>query len=107
MAWTTLCDESELPTGRGLYAEVDGFQLGVYRDDGQVYVLDATCPHAGANLSGGAIREGCIVCPRHGWAFELRTGNLRGGTGAAVRTYPTRRVPRDDRVLIQADLPIY
>ena len=41
--------------------------------DGNVGVLDATCPHLGANLAhGGTVRDNCVVCPYHHWSFDQR-----------------------------------
>lgn len=108
MPWTTLCELSELTEGRGKYVEIGGFQLGVFLDQGAVYVTDNTCPHAGGNLSQGWIDEGCIVCPWHLWPFHLTNGQLRGSPGVAIETYRTRIVePQGRSKLVQAELPIF
>ncbi|MFW6067449.1 MAG: Rieske 2Fe-2S domain-containing protein [Myxococcota bacterium] len=36
---------------------------------GRIGVLDAHCPHLGANLAGGEVKGECIECPFHGWTF--------------------------------------
>jgi UDP-MurNAc hydroxylase len=46
----------------------------VHDDNGQAYEIQRYCPHAMADLSQGEIRDGCIVCPGHGWAFRLSDG---------------------------------
>ncbi len=47
--------------------------------DGKAYVVDAYCPHLGANLAvGGRVVGGCIECPFHGWQF-------RGADGKCVK----------------------
>jgi phenylpropionate dioxygenase-like ring-hydroxylating dioxygenase large terminal subunit len=40
-------------------------------DDGDVLVAADTCPHRGARLSLGAVDEGRLVCPYHGWSFDF------------------------------------
>jgi nitrite reductase/ring-hydroxylating ferredoxin subunit len=42
--------------------------------DGDICVTDNTCPHWGGPLGQGKIRDGMLVCPWHGWTFDLRTG---------------------------------
>lgn len=43
----------------------------------QVYVLDAYCPHMGANLGiGGVVNGECIKCPFHHWNFDGKDGSL-------------------------------
>lgn len=108
MSWVTLCELQELSEGSGKYVEIDGFKLAVFLDQGEPRVIDDTCPHAGASLSGGPVRDGCAVCPWHAWAFELKTGELRGAPGVAISTYRTRiATPVGRPPMLQADLPIY
>jgi nitrite reductase (NADH) small subunit len=108
MAWASLCEIDELQEGRGKYVEIDGFQLAVFLWEGQVYVIDNYCPHAGGNLAGGFVKDGCAVCPWHFWAFRLDTGQLRDSSAVMVSTYKTRLLERSEKpVLVQADLPMY
>ena len=109
MAWTSLCELGELEEGRGKYVEIGGFQLAVFlRAGGVVNVIDNYCPHAGGNLAGGYVEDGCAVCPWHHWAFHLENGQLRGAPGVAITTYKSRTLtPSHGRPpLVQADLPI-
>src|SRR3989449_8787432 len=107
MSWTTLCDISDLEENKGKYVEIDGFQLAVFLSAGSVYVMDNYCPHAGGNLAGGIVEDGCAVCPWHFWSFRLENGQLRDAPGVVVRTYVTRLLHENGRKLVQADLPIY
>jgi nitrite reductase (NADH) small subunit/3-phenylpropionate/trans-cinnamate dioxygenase ferredoxin subunit len=108
MSWTSLCELGELTEGQGKFVQIDGFGLAVFMHPGQVYVLDNTCPHAGHGLSGGAIENGCAVCPWHGWSFRLGDGQMPDLPGIAVRTYKTRLLSRQDQpTLVQAKLPIF
>ena len=56
-------------------------------EDEQGYGLfDSTCPHRGANLAyGGALKDGCVVCPFHGRKIVLGESNRP----LKVRSYPT------------------
>lgn len=108
MGWTSLCDIDELEEGRGKYVEIGGFQLAVFLNQGRAYVIDNTCPHAGGNLSGGEIEDGCVLCPWHYWAFRLDNGQLRDMPGVVITTYSTRLYEREGKPsVVQADLPIF
>ena len=107
MAWTSLCELNELKPGEGKYVEIDGFQLAVFLSEGKVSVLDNTCPHAGGNLAGGFVEEGCAVCPWHYWAFKLDDGQLRDMPGCNVTTYKTRLLDHDGKQFVQAELPTF
>lgn len=53
-----------------------GEQVAVFRGrDGKAHVVDAYCPHLGANLAvGGRVVGNCIECPFHGWQFNGEDG---------------------------------
>ena len=107
MAWISLCDLDELTEGIARRVDIDGFGLAVYLHQSKVFVLDSTCPHAGHDISGGGVEEGCAVCPYHGWNFRLTDGQMPGSLGISIRTCPCRLFPRDGRpTLVQADLPM-
>ena len=62
--------------------------------DGRMCVAEAVCPHMGADLSpagGGAVRNGCLVCPFHGFEFDA--------TGQCVAT-PHAPAPRTARLRV-------
>ncbi len=52
-----------------------GEEIVVWCDDeGNICVAEAVCPHLGADLgpeSGGQVRNGCLVCPFHGFEFDV------------------------------------
>ena len=106
MQWISICERAGLREGEGKYVEVEGFCLAVFLHEGTVRVLDNACPHAGANLAGGYISEGCVVCPKHGWPFRLDNGQLRDTPGVNVDTYPVRLLEQEDGpAMIQVQLP--
>ena len=51
--------------------QVFGTKLVVYRgkEDGEVHILDAYCPHMGGDLSGGEVCGNSVVCPFHKWSW--------------------------------------
>ncbi len=109
MPWTSLCEWAELQDKQGKYVEIGGFQLAVFKTGEEIHVIDNTCPHAGGNLAGGFIEDGCAVCPWHYWAFKLDTGELRDMPGVSIATYKTRLLDQEEGKprLVQADLPIF
>lgn len=52
-----------------------GRVLGVFRaDDGTFVVREARCKHQGADLGAGRLVGTRVTCPRHGWDYDLATG---------------------------------
>lgn len=63
--------------GRGLVSFLD--------TAGELHVLDEACPHRGASLACGAVRDRAIVCPYHGRAFGAHSSPDRAYDYAALQ----------------------
>ena len=78
-----------------------GMEIVAWCDGGgRLCVAEAVCPHMGANLGpggGGAVREGCLVCPFHGFRFDatgqcVATPHAPAPKAAKLRVFETREV---------------
>lgn len=49
--------------------------LCVANVEGSYMAVDNVCPHRGGPLGQGIVEGNKIVCPWHGWEFELASGN--------------------------------
>lgn len=67
--------------------------------DGDLVAHAAVCPHWLGPLDATPVVEGCIRCPWHGYAFEVRTGRSADGRGLALAPAP-KVVVRDGKVLL-------
>lgn len=79
----------QIPRGEGRAFEIDGRRIAVFHTrSGEVYAVDAVCPHRGGPLADGLLGGTVVVCPLHGWKFELTTGATPNGS-CAVQPYAT------------------
>ncbi len=95
-----LVEELPEPDGPPLRVTVMGEALVAFRDTkGQVGLLDARCPHRGADLFFGRNEECGLRCVYHGWKFDVRgkamdLPNIPAGARhhqtIAAKAYPTR-----------------
>jgi len=69
--WFRLAYSHQVRRGEILRTAALGQELVVFRgDDGKVAVLDAFCPHLGADLAaGGRVVGNHVQCPFHAWEF--------------------------------------
>ena len=60
----------------------------VTRVDGELVACPGVCPHEDVSLADGELAGETIVCPGHGYRFDLRTGQCRHDAGLELRRYP-------------------
>ncbi len=76
--WLPVCliEEVSEPDGAPVRARVLGESLVVFRDtEGQVGVLEESCPHRRVSLVYGRNEEGGLRCLYHGWKMDVK-GNV-------------------------------
>jgi ferredoxin-nitrite reductase len=74
----------EIAEGVGKLVRLKGDEMAVFKSNGKLYGVQNICPHEGGQLCNGWIDRGEVVCPLHGYKFDLKTG--------ACSTDPTLRV---------------
>lgn len=65
---------SEIAPGTTKRIVADTFELMLCNVDGTIYAIEDVCTHDGGPLDQGDLEGNCIVCPRHGATFDVRTG---------------------------------
>jgi nitrite reductase (NADH) small subunit len=86
-----------IPFGEGRMFEVGDTTIAVFRvRGGQVYATEPWCPHRGGPLADGIVASGKVVCPLHGYMFELETGNPVHHECRKLRTFPVRLNDADE-----------
>ena len=96
---TSLCAFDELIDGEARRFDVERHRLCVVRIGQDVYVIGDTCSHADVSLSGGEVEDCAIECPKHGSAFDLRTG-------AALSLPAVRPVPTYEASVVDGDVRV-
>jgi nitrite reductase (NADH) small subunit len=83
----------EIPVGEGRTFSIGGEQIAVFRlRDGSLRAVDAVCPHKGGPLADGLADDRVVVCPLHGYTFDMCTGIEAGGADMSVRSYAVSTV---------------
>ncbi len=86
VGWHSLAPLNELVEGKLERRTVAEMPLLVFRQGEVVHVLSDVCSHLSGPLHEGELEErgeACVVCPWHGSAFSLRSGEVLGGPATA------------------------
>lgn len=72
--WHRVAAIADLPARGVRRLACDGRELFVSCRDLEFQVLDSRCPHQATNIPELALQGDRLVCPRHGWVFDLASG---------------------------------
>ncbi len=81
----------ELAVGQATLVEAGDRRVVLSRVGEHVYACADECAHQGGPLSEGRLTGTRLVCPWHGWMYDVRTGAcLMPARGGPVPVYPAR-----------------
>ena len=79
-------DVADLSPGKPALVTLDDRDVAVIRRGDEILAIGNECPHQGGSLCDGWVEGDSVICPLHGWEFDLRSG--------ACMTVPGESVPR-------------
>jgi nitrite reductase/ring-hydroxylating ferredoxin subunit len=120
MTEVPICSSEEVREAEGVLATVDGIEVGVFRVRGQLVAYENRCRHQGGPVCTGAVlgkleavlgpgrtiveerfseSELHLVCPWHGWEYDLATGECAVDRKLRLRSFPVSE--RDGSVYVR------
>lgn len=85
-------DIKSIPLSKGKKVEIGHRSIALFKSKKKIYAIQNKCPHQGADLANGHIKDGKVVCPLHGWTYHLDTGVFVGNENTRIRTYEVKVV---------------
>ena len=102
-----VCKVEEVEHGEGKVVKVKGVEVGIFNIDGEFYALLNSCCHQRGPVCTGDIRKRVggdvpplgnlpevyftedyvVICPWHGWAYDIKTGEHAGDPDIRIPTY--------------------
>lgn len=91
----------DLAPGTARHIKIGRSDIAVVRVDDEIYALSNVCRHAFAPLSEGYLDGHVLICPWHGWRYDVRDGST-DHPNADVKTFPA--TVRDGIVFVTVPL---
>ena len=90
--YNLICNVNELEERTGKRFLVNDIEIAVFKVKDEIFALNNICPHQQSHLIyDGFIEEDFVVCPAHGWKFNLRTGKKDSGSNG-LDSYPVKLI---------------
>jgi nitrite reductase (NADH) small subunit len=91
MSFVRVARTSDIPVGKGRLVESSDIPVAVFNaGQGRFYAVSAQCPHEDGPLADGWLEGDAVVCPWHGFDFDVATGACRASDGLSIAVYRTR-----------------
>jgi nitrite reductase/ring-hydroxylating ferredoxin subunit len=91
MPFVKVAEISEVPEGRGTLIDWRGQTIALFNaGGGRIHATSPLCPHEDGPLGDGWLEGGAVVCPWHGFDFDLATGECRVDRDLAISIYRAR-----------------
>jgi nitrite reductase/ring-hydroxylating ferredoxin subunit len=90
----------ELRSRLPLVIELSGHSFRIVETEGAFIAHSTECPHLFGPLGDCAIEDGKIVCPWHGYAFDLRSGRSTEGRPLRLRPAPKIEIDSAQRFVV-------
>ena len=80
---------ADIAPGKGTTLEAgDGLTVAIFLVDGKYHAMDDKCPHKKKSLAGGIVDRNEVVCPAHGFRFNIETGFCKYARQLRARIFP-------------------
>lgn len=88
--------------GRAKVVNAGGTPVALVLAGGKFYAFSNVCRHRGGPIGEGEVDldQGTVICPWHGWQYDLKTGQARLNPLAKLQVYPVEVVGDEVRVTL-------
>jgi nitrite reductase/ring-hydroxylating ferredoxin subunit len=98
-----VCPIGDLRDSAPIRVVLEGQAVCLTKIGDQPHAISDVCPHNGASLSDGVVKDGCVTCPSHLWRFSFLDGEKQGNPDVRVRVYGTTTT---DDGWVEVDVPV-
>jgi len=91
MPFVPVARASDIPVGKGRLVDSRAVPVAVFNaGQGRFCAVSALCPHEDGPLADGWLEGDAVVCPWHGFDFDVTDGACRVSDGLSIAVYRTR-----------------
>jgi len=87
MAFLRTAKKDEIPPGTIREFDIDGKNIALANVEGKLFAINNICLHRGGPLGEGELEGQVVVCPWHGWKYDVTTGKLTTNPTVGVQCY--------------------
>lgn len=90
MPFVTVARVEDVPPGTVARVQAGDEEIAVTNVDDEFFAAQGACLHLKGPLGDGDLQGPYLVCPWHGWHYDIRTGLNDFDHAIQIRTYEVR-----------------
>lgn len=88
--WTIVAQADDLKDGGSKAVMIGSNDIALFRKGDNFYAVANECSHYGAPLCGGYVSGHTVMCPWHGWQFDMNTGECLSVPGCDIEAFKVK-----------------
>ena len=94
-----ICAVEEIAEGERKIVQIGDLSIGIFHHKGSWYALKNSCLHRGGPVCTGTLEGDVLICPWHGYQYDVTTGRLLVDPSAQLLIFPISL--RDNKIYLQ------
>ena len=78
---------ADIPDGERKIVQIGNISVGIFHHKGSWYALRNHCLHRGGPVATGLLKDDTLICPWHGYSYNLTNGRLLIDPGARLEMF--------------------
>jgi len=92
----------DIPDNKAKLVRIEGEEIAVFRIGDELSGIQNICPHEGGQLCRGTIAGNEVVCPLHGYRFNLKTGACRNDPKLKAKIFPLLKYGEEFKIIMDS-----
>ncbi|MCH7589347.1 MAG: Rieske 2Fe-2S domain-containing protein [Chloroflexi bacterium] len=97
-----VAEVDEIPDGERKIVQIDNRSIGIFHHNKKWVAISNHCLHVGGPIATGRLEGDTLICPWHGYRYDITDGHLRLDPSASLEMYPVEI--KDSQVHIQVPI---
>jgi nitrite reductase/ring-hydroxylating ferredoxin subunit len=89
MTFIKIASMKDIKINEATHISKNGWEIAIFNCGGKIFATNGICPHEAGFLAEGFLDGSQIVCPLHGWRFDVMTGKgvVPSPPGSSIKIY--------------------
>lgn len=89
--WISVFSVDDIENGQHRVVDIDDTEVVIFKVDNDFFAIENVCSHDSGEIASGVLKNGEIICPRHGARFCIKTGDVKSPPAyEGVESYAVR-----------------